>query len=117
VESSFARVQVASRPPDFDVPAALEEWRRHVLTWLGEELRQSGQDRMEAADGLSIAHRNSGEIDSDVVDLLWNDLQVACIRQCRLERVIGSIEAMAIPELLMLFLRSTKVKTYRFEAN
>jgi len=97
------------------VEAALNEWRRHVLKWLGEELRQAGQARAAAEDGLAIAYRNPGVLGEDVSVVLWDDLERSSIRLARLERVITGIEEMAFPNLLVMFSRTNKLDSWPWE--
>jgi hypothetical protein len=122
LQQSFTQGNAAVSTPRISgervvVELALNEWRRQVLKWLGDELREAGQERIAAADGLAIAHRNPGEVADDVVAVLWDDLETASIRQARLERVITRIEQMDLSKLLVLFSRTTKLKTWPWEGD
>jgi hypothetical protein len=118
--STKIREQVSS-PPGFadraEVESALNEWRHHILKWLGEEHRQAGITRATAADGLAIAHRNPGVMDEDVISILWDDLESSSIRLTRLERVITAIEEMEFPKILVLFSRTNKLKSWPWEGD
>jgi len=122
VQQSYALIrEPVSTPPLFpnreSVESALKEWRRHVLAWLGEELYQAGIAREAAADGLAISRRNPGAVAEDVVKLLWSDLETACILHARLDRAITGIDEMALPDLLVLFSRTNKLKTWPWEGD
>lgn len=107
------------RPHDLDDRAALEaalnNWRRAILTWLGDELRKAGEDRFAAEDGMAICYRNSCEVHDEIVSLLWDDLEESCMKMARLEVVIEAVEVMDTAKLLVLFSRTEKLKTYPWE--
>jgi hypothetical protein len=96
---------------------ALNNWRHEVLAWLGRESIEEAQ-RLEAArDGLAIAHENPGQIAPDVIDYLWEKMNDAALKLERLDHVVDRIGEMQLPELVVLFQRTTKLKTYPLEGD
>jgi hypothetical protein len=49
--------------------------------------------------------------------MLWDDLESSSVRQARLDRVITAIEKMEFPALLVLFARTTKLKSWPWEGD
>jgi hypothetical protein len=100
-----------------ELRGALNNWRNDVLAWLGRESIQSSHKLEAARDGLAIAHRNPGEVASDVIDILWESMNEAACKLERLDHIVQRIEEMELPELIVLFQRTTKLETYPWEGS
>lgn len=120
MQSNTAR-KVESQPrqsfTEAELKAALNRWRSELLGWLGREMLQASQDLRAAEEGLAISHRNPGDVADDVVDYLWKKLEAKAVLLHRLDRVVQQIEEMDLPQLIVLFQRTTKLKTYPWEGD
>jgi hypothetical protein len=104
--------------PDKDreqLEAVLNNWREHLLRWLGDEMAELNRERQDAEEGLAIAHRKQGEVAEDVIGYLWDQLEDKSNRLFRLARISDRIEAMELPELIVLFSRTEELKTWAWE--
>lgn len=94
---------------------ALNKWRVRVLAWLADEMCKGADKYRRASEGLEVAYRNPGEVADDVIQILWDQINEASDLLCRLEHVSTSIQEMGLPELIILFQRSNKAKSWPWE--
>ena len=93
----------------------LEKWRLVRLCAIEDEMDELNQDYRAAQDGLGIAHRNPGEIDEDVIQYLWQELNRSVTELERLEKQHQELMEMDLPRLIVTFQRSKKIKTWPWE--
>jgi len=97
--------------------SALNNWRECVLRFLRDQLGELNEERQDAEDDLAIAHRNPGEVAEDVIGYLWDKLNDKSDLLFRLARASDRIQEMEFAELITLFSRTTKLKTYPWEGD
>ena len=93
----------------------LEKWRLVRLCAIEDEMDELNQDYRAAQDGLGIAHRNPGEIDEDVIQYLWQELNRSVTELERLEKQHQELMEMDLPRLIVTFQRRNKIKTWPWE--
>ena len=94
---------------------ALNAWRLEVLAWLGDKLCKGAPTYRDASEGLAVAQRNPGQVAEDVIQILWDQLNESADLLTRLERVSTKIQEMTLSELVVLFQRSNKAKSWPWE--
>jgi len=87
------------------------------LRFLRDQLSEVNEDIRDAQDGLAIAHRNQGQVAEDVISYLWDKLNDKSDLLFRLARASDRIQEMEFAELITLFSRTTKLKTYPWEGD
>ena len=100
---------------DAEIRQVLNKWRHDVLAWLGREMLDASEDFREAEEMLAVAHRSPGILDAETIDSLWDRLNAKSVLLRRLERTVQRIEEMDLPHLIVLFQRTTRKKTYKWE--
>jgi hypothetical protein len=101
-----------------DLQCALNTWRDAVLQSLRDDLAEADQERTDAEANLGIAARNPEYVaDPELIPWLHDTWENACIRADRLDRVQNRIAEMDLPSLLVLFTRTTKLKTHPWEGD
>lgn len=93
----------------------LERWRLLNLQAVEAQMLELTEDFRAAQDGLSIAHRNPGEVAQDVVGYLWKKVNDAATGLSQLEKLHQDLLEMDVPRLLVTFQRSRKKKTWPWE--
>lgn len=96
---------------------ALNNWREHVLRWLQSEMSDAREELHEGEDGLAIVYRNPDQVDEDVISILWDKLESGSTYLFQLSQISDRIIEMNLAELVVLFDRTTKLKTYAWEGD
>ena len=115
MQSNTARKSESQDEDRRQLETALNNWREALLKYLQRESSIASQEARDAADGLAVAHRNPGQVDEDVIEILWSSLEKHSIVLSRLSRVSDRIQEMDLPELIVLFQRTEKLKTHPWE--
>ena len=87
-------------------------WRQRVLQSIEDRLQDINEEYRDVQDGMAIAWRNSGEVDEDVVEALWDKLNSCATERCKLETEHEELMDLDLPHLIVSFQRSKKIKTW-----
>jgi hypothetical protein len=94
--------------PDEMLKRGLKRWRQLRLHAIEERMLDLNEDYREASEGLALAHRNQGIIAEDVVEYLWDQLDVAATSLTELETRHQELLEMDLPHLVIVFKRERK---------
>lgn len=78
----------------------LERWREDTLNTLAKQMLEINEDLRDAQNGLAIAHRNPGQVAADVVDYLWEKLNLSAAEVQRREEEHDRWTTMGLPDLI-----------------
>jgi len=81
----------------------LERWRQLKLQAIEEDMLELTDDLRAAQDGLSIAHRNPGEVRPDIIEYLWEELNRSATELEKLEKEHQELMEMDLPHLIVAF--------------
>jgi len=90
-------------------------WRQRVLQSIEDRLQDVNEEYRDVQEGMAIAWRNSGEVDEDVVEALWEKLNSCATERCKLETEHQELMDLDLPHLIVSFQRSKKIKTWPWE--
>jgi len=81
----------------------LERWQQLKLQAIEEDMLELTDDYRAAQDGLSIAHRNPGEVRLDIIEYLWEELNRSATELEKLEKEHQELLEMDLPHLIVTF--------------
>jgi len=64
----------------------LQHWRQRVLQGIEDCLEDINEEYRDVQQQMAFAWQHSGEVDGDVVDFLWDELNSSVTEICKLER-------------------------------
>lgn len=90
---------------DLILKSGLDRWRSLKLQKLEILMLELTEDFHSAHEGLGIAHRNPGEVASDIIKYLWEKLERCATELADLESQHANLLNMELPELIVTFKR------------
>ena len=93
----------------------LQRWRQHVLQGIEDCLEDINEEYRDVQQRMAFAWQHSGEVDEDVVELLWDELNSSVTEICKLESQHQELMGLDLPQLIVSFQRSKKIKTWPWE--
>ena len=90
-------------------------WRQRVLQSIEDCLEVLNEDYRDVQEEMAFAWQHSGEVDEDVVNYLWDKLNSCATEICKLETEHQELMGLALPELVVSFQRSKKLKSWPWE--